>query len=69
MWRDRWFAVGMIGAALACLSCLTPVAVLIFGAIGLSASVGHVDVVVLPALAVFVALIVYRYHSASRRTS
>jgi hypothetical protein len=35
MWRDRWFAVGVIGTALTCLSCLTPFAVVTLGAIGL----------------------------------
>ncbi len=24
MWRDRWFAHGVIGVALSCLTCLTP---------------------------------------------
>ena len=69
MWRDRWLAVGVIGAVLACLACLTPLAVLIFGTIGLSAWAGHVDIVVLPALAAFVVLLVYRYRVACRRTS
>jgi len=31
MWRDRWVALGVIGAALACLSCLTPFAVVTLG--------------------------------------
>ncbi len=64
MWRDRWFAVGGIGAAVACLACLTPIAVGILGAIGLSAWVGHLDLVVLPVLA---ALLIYRYRVACRR--
>ena len=24
MWRDRWLVLGVIGAALTCLACLTP---------------------------------------------
>ena len=67
MWRDRWLVLGVIGAALACLSCLTPFAVVVFGMIGLSALAGHLDIVVLPVLAVFVALVVYRYRVACRR--
>src|SRR6266851_3263356 len=31
MWRDRWFAVGVIGAALSCLACLPPLAVIVLG--------------------------------------
>jgi hypothetical protein len=40
MWRDRWLILGIIGAALSCLACLTPVAVLALGAIGLGAWTG-----------------------------
>ena len=67
MWRDRWLALGVIGAVLACLSCLTPFAVVVLGAIGLTAWTGHLDVVILPVLAAFVALAVYRYRLARRR--
>ncbi len=69
MWRDRWFAVGVLGAALACLSCLTPLAVVALGAIGLGAWGGHVDAVLLPVLGGFVALAVYRCRVACRKTS
>jgi mercuric ion transport protein len=67
MWRDGWLALGVIGATLACLSCLSPFAVVALGAIGLSAWAGHLDIVVLPALAAFVALVIYRYRAACRR--
>ena len=67
MWRDRWFVVGVIGAALACLACLTPIAVGILATIGLSAWAGHVDLVVFPVLAAFAALLIYRYRVACRR--
>lgn len=69
MWRDRWFALGVIGAALACLSCLTPFAVVALGAIGLGAWAGHLDVALVPVLAMFIALAIYRYRVARRRTS
>jgi mercuric ion transport protein len=61
MRRDWWFAFGVIGAAVACLACLTPVAVLVLGAIGLGAWTGRLDVVLLPLLLGFVILAVYRY--------
>ena len=67
MWRNRWLALGVIGAVLACLSCLTPFAVVALGAIGLSAWTGHLDIVVLPMLVAFVALVIYRYRVARRR--
>lgn len=68
MWRDRWFALGVIGAALACLACLTPLAALALGLIGPGAWTGRLDVILLPALFAFTALAVYRYRRACRRT-
>ena len=67
MWRDRWFAVGIIGAVVSCLACLTPVAVIALGAIGLGAWTGHLDVVLLPVLAAFMGLVAYRYWIGRRR--
>ncbi len=29
MWRDSWLVLGVIGAALTCLACLTPALVLL----------------------------------------
>ncbi len=68
MGRDRWFAVGVIGTILACLACLTPLAVITLGAIGLSAWTGYLDVILVPVLAAFVVLAVYRYRVTCRRT-
>lgn len=67
MWRDRCFVFGVIGAALTCLACLTPLAVVALGAIGLGAWAGHLDAVLLPVLVVFMVLAVYRYRLACRR--
>jgi hypothetical protein len=61
-------ALGVLGAALACLSCLTPLAVVALETIGLSAWAGHLDAVLLPVLAVFVALAIYRSRVACLRT-
>jgi mercuric ion transport protein len=61
MWRDRWLLLGALGAALACLACVTPLAVLLLGVLGLGAWTGHLDLVLLPVLAAFLALAVYRY--------
>jgi mercuric ion transport protein len=60
MWRDRWFVLSMIGAALACLACLTPIAILAFGAIGLGAWTGHLDLVLFSVLIVLVVLALSR---------
>ena len=67
MWRDRWLVLGVIGAALTCLACLTPVLVLLLGALGLGAFTGRLDLVVLPLLIAFAAFAVYRYRQLRRR--
>ncbi len=53
--------LSVIGTALTCLTCLTPVAVLVLGAIRLGAWTGRLDLVLLPLLLGFVVLVVYRY--------
>ncbi len=50
---------GVIGSVITALCCFTPVLVVLLGAVGLSAAVGWLDVVLLPALAVFVAITAY----------
>ena len=67
MWRDRWLVLGVIGAASACLACLTPALVLLMGAIGLGALTGRLDLVVLPLLIGFAGFAVYRYGQIRRR--
>ena len=67
MWRDRWFVAGAIGAVLSCLACVTPLAVLGLGAVGLGAWTGRLDVILLPVLLVFAGLALYRYRIACRR--
>lgn len=51
--------VGIVGSIVAALCCFTPLLVVIFGAIGLSAWVGGLDAILFPALAIFLALTVY----------
>ena len=67
MWRDRWLVLGVIGAALTCLACLTPALVLLLGAIGLGALTGRLDLIVLPLLIGFAGFTVYRYRQVRRR--
>ncbi|MGJ8569964.1 MAG: mercury resistance system transport protein MerF [Hoeflea sp.] len=50
---------GIIGTVIAALCCFTPVLVILFGVVGLSAIVGYLDYVLLPALAFFVLLTIY----------
>ena len=66
MWRDRWGVLGVIGAALTCLACLTPALVVVLGAIGLGTLTGRLDLVMLPLLMGFAGLGYVGYQS--RRT-
>lgn len=50
---------GIVGTIFVALCCFTPLLVTLFAAIGLSAAVGYLDYVLLPALLAFVALTVY----------
>ena len=59
MTDSRLLQVGIIGSVVAALCCFTPILVVLLGAIGLSALVGVLDYVLLPALAMFVAITVY----------
>ena len=50
---------GIVGTVFAALCCFTPVLVVLFGVVGLSAVVGYLDYVLFPALGFFIALTVY----------
>ena len=50
---------GGIGAVIAAVCCATPVLVILLGAVGLSALVGLLNYVLLPALAVFLGITAY----------
>lgn len=51
--------VGIVGSVIAALCCFTPILVVLFGAVGLSALVGWLDYVLFPALFIFLAITVY----------
>ena len=50
---------GIIGSAIMAVCCVTPILVVLFGAVGLSALVGYLDFVLFPALAAFLAITGY----------
>ena len=51
--------IGIVGAVIAALCCFTPLLVALVAAVGLSAVVGYLDYVLLPALVVFVGITIY----------
>ena len=50
---------GIIGTVIALICCFTPVLVILFGLLGLSAYIGWLDMVLLPILALFLILTGY----------
>ncbi len=56
---DKLVMTGIVGTVIAALCCFTPILVVPLGAVGLSAALGWLDVVLLPPLADFAGLTVY----------
>ncbi len=50
---------GVAGTVVAALCCATPVLVILFGVLGLSAWAGWLDYVLIPALIVFIGITIY----------
>ena len=63
----RLLKTGIIGSAVMALCCVTPILVVLFGAVGLSAAVSYLDLVLLPALAVFLTITGYALWKRRRR--
>jgi mercuric ion transport protein len=57
--NDRLLKYGLIGTVVAALCCFTPILVILLGTVGLSAWLGWLDLVLLPALAVFIGITLY----------
>ncbi len=55
----KLLGVGLVGALVAALCCFTPVLVVLLTTVGFSAVVGWLDFVLLPALAMFMAIVSY----------
>jgi mercuric ion transport protein len=64
LWREgmknnRLLKTGIIGSVIVALFCVTPVMVLLFGVLGLTALVGWLDFVLFPTLAAFLLITGY----------
>lgn len=57
--RSGLLKFGLIGTVILALCCFTPLLVVLFGVVGLSAVLGWLDYVLLPALAVFIGITLY----------
>jgi mercuric ion transport protein len=58
---------GIAGSVIAAICCFTPALVLVLGAVGLSAWLGWIDYVLLPALAMFLAITGYGVYLRRRK--
>ncbi|TFG79705.1 MAG: mercury resistance system transport protein MerF [Chromatiales bacterium] len=64
--NNRLLKAGFIGSVIVALCCFTPVLVVLLGALGLSAALGWLDFVLLPTLAVFLAITGYAVWKRNR---
>ena len=64
--RDKLLLTGIIGTVVAALCCFTPVLVVLLGVVGLSALLGVLDYILIPASVFFVALTIYALIRRSR---
>jgi len=56
---QKLLRIGIVGAVIAALCCFTPLLVGLLAVVGLSAAVGYLDYVLLPALVVFLGITIY----------
>jgi mercuric ion transport protein len=62
----RLLRIGVVGTVVAAVCCFTPVLVVLMSAVGLSALTSCLDVVLLPALAIFLGLTGYALWTRNR---
>ncbi len=56
---NKLLKIGIIGTVVSAVCCFTPVLVWLLTAVGLTAIIGYLDIVLLPALGVFILLTGY----------
>lgn len=65
--KSDLLTVGVLGAIITALCCFTPILVVLFSLVGLSAMVGYLDLVLLPALVFFVIITGYALWQRQKR--
>ena len=66
MTNSKLLKIGITGSIIAAICCFTPLLVVLLGALGLSAWLGWLDIVLLPALVVFLVITGYALWKRSR---
>ena len=69
MKNESLLKVGIVGTVITALCCFTPLLVVLFGAVGLSALLGLLDLVLLPALVLFIVITVYALWKRQKKRS
>jgi len=64
--NSKLLKIGISGSIIAAICCFTPFLVVLLGALGLSAWLGWLDIVLLPALVIFLAITGYALWKRSR---
>lgn len=67
--KDKLLHIGIGGSVVAALCCFTPLLVVLLGAVGLSAVVGYLDIVLFPTLAIFLGITGYAIWKRSQTAS
>lgn len=67
--NDKLLKTGIVGTVIAALCCFTPLLVGLLGIVGLSAVVGYLDYVLMPALAVFILITIYALIRRARNSN
>ena len=69
MKNNTLLTTGIVGTVLAALCCFTPVLVVLLTGVGLSAAIGYLDVVLLPALGIFIVITLYALWRKQRQSN
>ena len=68
--EEKLIGIGGVGALLAAICCFTPALVLLLGSLGMSAFVGWwLDLILFPALAIFMAMAAYGLYLRRRASA
>jgi mercuric ion transport protein len=64
--ENRLITIGFLGGIIAVICCFTPALAVLLSALGFAAVIGYLDYVLLPAMAIFLGLIIYGWWTKSR---
>lgn len=55
--RKQWVKIGAIGTVISAICCFTPLLVVALSALGMSIFIGYLDIVLFPAMGLFITLL------------